>query len=172
MNTTERRFIVDALRPQHVRASAGQASRGVRPVLWSALLLVLTCGPVLGQSSQQTPTGQISNDPLRLGRGNMPANMNDDARDPVEQQRRIRQLSAAMHKSIVSDTDKLLKLVTELNAEISNTNPAALSPDQLRKVAAIEKLAHNVRDEMRTPVHGAPSFLDSAQPIQNYPNRR
>ncbi len=73
----------------------------------------------------------------------------------------MRQLSAAQHKAMVSDTDKLLRLVTELNAEINSTYPASLTLEQLRKVAEIEKLAHSVRDKMRTSVVGAPTFLDS-----------
>ena len=42
---------------------------------------------------------------------------------------------------MVDDTDKLLKLVTELNSEISRTNTSTLTPEQLRRVAEIEKLA-------------------------------
>jgi hypothetical protein len=56
---------------------------------------------------------------------------------------------------MVSDTNKLLKLVNELNAEIGQTNPDSLTPSQLQKVAEIEKLAHNVRDKMSTSVRGA-----------------
>jgi hypothetical protein len=82
------------------------------------------------------------------------------------------QLIAAKHKSIVANTEKLLKLVTELNAEISSTNPASLTPDQLRKVAAIEKLAHSVKDEMKTPVQATPAFIDSAKPLDDGPYRR
>ena len=61
----------------------------------------------------------------------------------------MRQLNEAQHKAMVSDTDKLLKLVTEFNAEIGSTNPESLTPEQLRKVAEIEKLAHSVKEKMR-----------------------
>jgi hypothetical protein len=81
-----------------------------------------------------------------------------NAGTPVYLERRLRQLNAVQHKSLVEDTDKLLKLVTELNSEISRTNTSTLTPEQLRKVAEIEKLAHNVKDKMRTSVRGAPDF--------------
>jgi hypothetical protein len=181
MNPAEMKFAGDELRPQRVWASTGRASYGVRRVLWlaqllplfMALLIMLPCGSALAQlSSQQTPTGQLSNHPLRPDPSDLESGMNGDANDPVYQQRRVHQLNDARHKSIVSDADKLLKLVTELNSEISSTTPASLTPEQLRKVAVIEKLARNVKEQMRSPINGPPAFLDSAQPLGNSPYRR
>jgi hypothetical protein len=85
--------------------------------------------------------------------------MDDD--DPVAQQRQLLQFNAALNKSMVSDTNKLLKLVTDLNAELSSTNPDALTPAQLKKVAAIEKLARNVKDAMKTSVQGSSTLKDA-----------
>ncbi len=82
----------------------------------------------------------------------------------IYQERRIRQLNLAQHKAMVNDTDKLLKLVTELNAEINRTSPAALTPEQLRKVAEIEKLARSVKDKMRISAQGSQELFDS-QPM-------
>jgi len=181
MNSAEINLAGDELRPPFVGASAGRASCGARPVLRLALLLALSfalllavpCGSALAQlSSQQTPTGQLSNHPLRPDPADLESGVNGDANDPVYQQRRTRQLNDARHKSIVSDADKLLKLVTELNSEISRNTPASLTPEQLRKVAAIEKLARNVKDQMRSPINGPPPFIDSAQPLSNSPYRR
>jgi hypothetical protein len=76
--------------------------------------------------------------------------------DPVFQERRLRQLAMATHKSMVSDSDKLLELVTELSSEISTTNPATFTPEQLRKIAQIEKLAHSVKEKMGNTLQGAP----------------
>jgi hypothetical protein len=98
--------------------------------------------------------------------------MNTPASDPVYEQRHLHELNAKLHKSIVSDTGKLMKLVTELNAEVSSTNPASLTQEQLRKVAAIEKLARSLRDEMRSTVKEPPAFIDPAQPLPNYRDRR
>lgn len=86
---------------------------------------------------------------------------------PVYMERRLRQLNAVQHKSMVDDTDKLLKLVTELNSEISRTNTSTLTPEQLRRVAEIEKLAHNVKDKMRTSVGITQDFQDRS-PIPHF----
>ena len=90
--------------------------------------------------------------------------------DHVYQERRLNQLNAAQHKSMVADTDKLLKLVTELNAEISSTNPTALTAEQLKKIAEIEKLAHNVKDKMRMSVRSATDNMQIPSPIYGNPH--
>jgi hypothetical protein len=122
-------------------------------VLGLALLLALPCGGQSvssgGQSTMPTPTAD------------MDENLAGDLRDPLFAERRLRQLSIARHKSMVDDTGKLLKLVTELNAEISSTKPSELTPEQLRKVAEIEKLARGVKDKMRISLTTTPIFVDS-----------
>jgi len=76
----------------------------------------------------------------------------------------LRALNAERHKSIVSDTNKLLKLARELEDEVSRTNPGSLTPDQLRKVAEIEKLARGVKDKMSTPVRGMTRAVSTFAP--------
>lgn len=83
---------------------------------------------------------------------------------PVFMQRRLRQLNAAQHEAMVADTRKLVKLVTELNAEIANSNAQKLTPEQMRTVAEIEKLAHSVRDKMRISVRGTTDPMDTPTP--------
>jgi len=96
---------------------------------------------------------------------------NDDLDVSTETQMRdeklLRALNADRQKSLVSDTNKLLRLVNELNAEIAGKQPEALSPDQLRKIAEIEKLAHSVKDKMITSVRGTPAFQAPFQPVHN-----
>ena len=70
----------------------------------------------------------------------------------IFEERRLQALNAAQHKAVVDDTDKLVKLVAELNKEISSSNARSLTPQQLQMVAEIEKLAHNVRDKMRMTI--------------------
>jgi hypothetical protein len=70
-------------------------------------------------------------------------------------QRRIRALNSDRQKQIVADTDKLLKLARELNDEVAKANSGTLTPDELHKIADIEKLARNVRQRM-TDGAGAP----------------
>ncbi len=77
--------------------------------------------------------------------------------DPIMQERRLQMLNNERRKAMVSDTDKLLKLATELNNEIGHSNSGALTPAQMRKVAEIEKLARGVREKM-TMTLPAPSM--------------
>ena len=84
----------------------------------------------------------------------------------IQNEKLLRALNADRQKSLVSDTNKLLRLVNELNAEIARTNPVSLNPAQLHKVAEIEKLAHNVKDKMSTSVRGTPAFQAPFQPVR------
>lgn len=173
MNASERKFATSEVRPNCRIAPVGDTNHAARLAFWAALVLALPCGLVYGQSqSQQSGTGQLSDHPLRYETGNMVPSLSESTRGQVDPERRMRQLVAAKHKSIVSNTDKLLKLITELNAEIGSTNPASLTPDQLRKVAAIEKLARSVKDEMRTPVEVPPDLIDPSKPLDGTPSRR
>jgi hypothetical protein len=70
-------------------------------------------------------------------------------------EKRIQMLNAEQHRSMVADTDRLVKLVADLNAQIASSKVSTLTPEQLRTVAEIEKLAHNVRDKMRMSVRNA-----------------
>jgi hypothetical protein len=74
---------------------------------------------------------------------------------PVFYEKRMKMLNAAQHQSMIADTDRLLKLVADLNAQINTNNSNTLTPEQLRMVAEIEKLAHSVRDKMRMSVRSA-----------------
>ena len=47
------------------------------------------------------------------------------------------------------DTEKLLKLATELKDYVDKTNENVLSLDVLKKADEIEKLAHSVKDKMK-----------------------
>ena len=173
MKPPEMIFESGTLRPRVALGSAAKVSDVPHPGLWLALLLALSCGLAQAQqSSEQTGTGKLSNNPLRLERKDLDPVTDESAIDPVLEQRQLHELNAKLHKSIVSDTDKLLKLVKELNAEIGGTNPASLTPAQLLKVAAIEKLAHNLRNEMRSSVKDPPAFIDPAKPLSSYPDRR
>jgi hypothetical protein len=50
-----------------------------------------------------------------------------------------------------TDTDKLLKLATDLKAYVEKSNEHVLSVDVIRKAEEIEKLAHSVKDKMKGP---------------------
>jgi hypothetical protein len=138
-------------------------------MLWLALLLALPCGGQQGSQQQQIPgEGQGSGRPAHQGLSDVDRDMGGEVGSPVFEEKRLRQLGAAQHKAMVDDADKLLKLVTELNAEISITTPNSLTPEELRKVAEIEKLAHSVKDKMRNSLVGTPVFQNTMPDIPSY----
>ena len=53
--------------------------------------------------------------------------------------------------ALKSDTDKLLKLSTELKAYVDKSNENILSLDVIKKADEIEKLARSVKDKMKGP---------------------
>jgi hypothetical protein len=132
-------------------ASAGSAARrqAWRGGYWAlALLLAL-------------PAGTHSQIDPRRG----PPNAKTDQIDPTlpmggfgsaETERLLLMLNAARQKSVVSDTDKLLKLAQELARETSASKSSSLTQEQLRKVAKIERLARNVKQGMSNSILGAP----------------
>jgi hypothetical protein len=79
--------------------------------------------------------------------GSAPGSESDD-------QRQKREVSAAAivvkQKQIAEDSTKLLKMATELKAEVDKTNKDTLSVTVIRKADAIEKLARQVKDSMKT----------------------
>lgn len=129
-------------------------------VLFVAVLLYVPSGR--GQASPSVNNG--SQLPRRIP---VPSEMDDRTDTPgtaLFYERRLRMLNAAQHNSMVADTDKLVKLVAELNAEVSSSNSKSLTPQQLHMVAEIEKLAHNIRDKMRMSVRSS-MYGDMGPPL-------
>jgi hypothetical protein len=136
-------------------------SRGLktaRQLLLLALLLAVPSGAQNGSLTTQNggtlrPYGQMPS-----------ADDNVSPGDPLWAEKQLRLLNADRQKAIVADTNKLLKLAQELDAEIGSTNPDSLTPGQLRKIAEIEKLARSVKEKMSTPVRGTPMFEPELPP--------
>jgi len=73
---------------------------------------------------------------------------------PDEQQLRLereqaKKLNQERHASLKRDTDKLLKLSTELKDYVDKSSENLLSVDVVKKAEDIEKLAHNVKEKMK-----------------------
>ncbi|HUH61526.1 MAG TPA: hypothetical protein VLZ50_00960 [Terracidiphilus sp.] len=141
-----------------------QSAHPARGALCLAAVLALPGGaqnipqPTRGPFQQQ-PIGQHVGDAID-GMGNG---------DYAEQQERMRALNRERQKSLVSDTNKLLKLATELDMEIKAEDSNSLTPSEMHKLATIEKLAHNVKDKMTYSV-SIPSMAPS-QPQPPFPPR-
>lgn len=71
------------------------------------------------------------------------------------QLRRIRQLNVERQKEMVSETNELLKLTSQLNAEVAKNQSSTLTSDEVRMLARIEKLAKSIREKMSNPVQGS-----------------
>jgi hypothetical protein len=89
----------------------------------------------------------------------------DGMGSPIFYEKRLKMLNAAQHQSMVADTDRLVKLVADLNAQINRSHASSLTPEQLRTVAEIEKLAHSVRDKMRMTVRSAAEYNGPTTPL-------
>jgi hypothetical protein len=122
--------------------------------LAAGCVLCLAMAPGLRMGAQNTHPGGT----LQQGIGQRPSDSISapDPADAQEQERRLQALNGERQKSIVSDTNKLLKLANELDEEIRSGKSASLTVSQLRKVAEIEKLAHSVKDKMSYSVKGPP----------------
>lgn len=105
------------------------------------------------------PPVHAQNVPYALPRVQVPdsgPSLAGDTGSPDLDARRLKALNAERQKSLVSDTNKLVKLTAELNAQINSTHSASLTEDQIHMVAEIEKLAHSIREKMCTSVKGVP----------------
>jgi hypothetical protein len=126
----------------HPSRAMNWTTRSLRLVLLAAAAMVLPGGA-------QNATHNVS----PLPQPSAPIDMGD----PGAEHRRMLALNRERQKSIVADTEKLLKLAGELDREVKGSGSDALTPDESRKLAAIEKLAHNVKDRMAYSL-SEPSF--------------
>ena len=68
-------------------------------------------------------------------------------RSAVEKQLRMR--NDERQKRLVSDTEKLLQLATQLHNDVAKTDKNVMSLDVIRRAEEIERLAHGVKDRMK-----------------------
>lgn len=128
------------------RSTNRRMTPGARQALWLALVLVLPGG------AQNIPSGMRT--PLQQPIGQRVGGEIEDSGsgDEVYQEKQLRALNAERQKSMIFDANKLLKLAGELNAEVTSANFESLTRTQLHKLDEIEKLAHGVKEKMRTSV--------------------
>lgn len=119
-----------------------------------ALILTVPCKMGVAQSSQSNTGAALS------GQGALAAqrqalsgsDAGEGGFDSAITVRRAKMMNNDRRKSLVTDSDRLIKLATDLNNQIAHSNAGSLTPDQLRMVAEIEKLAHEVREKMTMTV--------------------
>lgn len=153
---------------QHLILSRQDDRRVVSPrrswllaVLFLPVLFVL---PGKGQSANN----RFSQGPLDASRHiDFVSDFSGDVEISVmNTERQLKALNADRQKKLVADTEKLLRLSSELNTELSTSNSGVLTPDQKHKVNEIEKLARSVKTKMSTSVRGNQELTGSALPAE------
>ena len=72
----------------------------------------------------------------------------DDARLKMERDM-AKKANEERHAALKRDTDKLLRLCTELKTYVDKSNQNMLSVEVVKKAEEIEKLAHSVKEKMK-----------------------
>ncbi len=146
--------------------AARRAGRWARKAaVWAVWLVALAAF----QGGAQAPSGGGFPGVSTQGpQGRQFGNRQDGTSDisPFEDAKRLRALNAERQRSLVADTEKLLRLVSELHEEIVASDADSLTPVQLRKLAEIEKLAHNVKEKMSTSPVSTPVYRQPLLPIR------
>lgn len=145
--------------PFRARRRVGRMPARFERAVWLLAVLALAgAGAMAWAQGPAMPSYDPSQGPVYGQRSSDSGGSAEDG-DPLAE-KRLRALNAARQKALVADTDRLLKLANELNAEIAAANAGSLGPIQLRKLAEIEKLARSVKEKMSTSVRpSSPSFL-------------
>lgn len=113
----------------------------VRNCLIACLASCLLVSAASAQTQDPFPTG--SQDP-QFGR--------EKPKDPMEEKLehdREKALNKQRQTNLQKDTDRLLKLATELKESVDKSNEHTLSLDVIKKADEIEKLAKSVKDKMK-----------------------
>jgi hypothetical protein len=127
----------------------------IRPLLWPnsrqagicAGLVVVAIIPLVGEALLQNSPRNVPEFINRL------PDVNDQ--EKMRQQKGQLGLEAAnadRKKQVSEDSAKLLKLATDLKAEIEKTGNNPLAVSAIRKTGAIEKLARTIRERMTLSV--------------------
>ena len=117
------------------------SARTVCKAIWLVPLLAFACVTAAVAPAVQAPTLNPSS-----ARQQGPFSESGDS-GPFDVEKQMRRLNDDRHKTIVSDTNKLVKLTQELDSEIAANSSDTLTPEELHKLATIEKLAHSVLDD-------------------------
>ncbi|MGB8988129.1 MAG: hypothetical protein WCC37_16125 [Candidatus Sulfotelmatobacter sp.] len=111
-----------------------------KQVLWSFSLVLLFA--ISGYAQRPLTPPRVD--------GSVATPTEDENRERIERDM-AKKANLERQAALKSDTDKLLKLATELKASVDRSNENTLSIDVLKKAEEIEKLAHSVKDKMKGP---------------------
>ncbi|HWW14790.1 MAG TPA: hypothetical protein VN310_09045 [Candidatus Dormibacteraeota bacterium] len=117
-------------------------------VVWtlSLCLLLAVYGNAQGRPASPAPQGTGASPPLRVG----VSTGEDETQDRLAQEM-AKKANLERQAALKADTEKLLKLATELKQSVDKTSASVLSVEVVKKAEEIEKLAHSVKDKMKGP---------------------
>jgi hypothetical protein len=113
-----------------------------------ACLTVIAISPVVGGEMPQSSFPRYSPEIIRAPDPNQANEINDQQQKKQD----FEAANAARKKQISADSVKLLKLATDLKADVDKTDKDTLSVGVIRKADEIEKLAHDVKEKMKLTV--------------------
>ena len=115
-----------------------------RPKLLVALviLLLFTSGPAVEAQNPKLPPPQF---PVTT---DQPSSPDQEAKAKLERDM-AKKANQERQASLKRDTDKLLKLATELKEYVDKTNANTLSLDVVKKAEEIEKLARDIKNRSK-----------------------
>jgi hypothetical protein len=123
----------------------------VRFLACSAALIVLFGAAAAAQQPPVQPNPDKSiHDPVLTAAPDANAQM--AMRDQQTKQQNFAAANAERRKQIADDSTRLLKLATDLKAEVDNTSKDTLSLNVIRRADEIERLAHSVKEKMKLTV--------------------
>jgi hypothetical protein len=135
---------------------SGRASRRYRrTVHWPRTAVCVACMASLSGTAQncQAPGGAFRPDKVGVvAPVNGPPDANSQAAMREQQVRKQQEYDAANEerkRQIDSDSAKLLKLATDLKADVDKTDKDTLPVSATRKAEEIERLAHDVKEKMK-----------------------
>ncbi len=118
---------------------------------WLGAFLALTIVAVMSTGAGGMIQNTYPHIPPELNR--VPdSNQANDINGQQTKNKSFEAVNAARKKQISEETVKLLKLATDLKAEVDKTNQDTLSVGVIRKADEIEKLAHDIKDKMKLTV--------------------
>jgi hypothetical protein len=106
----------------------------------AAIAFASVAGQGLQQAANQNPPPEV----VRATDSNQPNKTDNHQTKPS-----VAPAVGERRKQISEDSANLLKLATELKTEVDKTSKDTLSLTVIRKAGAIEKLAHDVKENMK-----------------------
>ena len=99
----------------------------------------------LSAGAQQTGSPHLMQQPIGQRVGPMPL---DSSSSSLQQIRMAHSANVARQKQLVKDSAKLVELTANLKEHMAKQGNQKATDEDLRLITQIEKLAHNIREEM------------------------